>query len=169
MHAGAARLADALADPSATLGVDVNRLANGTRLIDAGVQAKGSIEAGRLYAECCMGGLGRVTVGPAALGEATILEARVAIDHPLFACMASQYAGWRIQINKFFAMGSGPARSLSAGEPLFEKFHLKSRSDSTVLLLETPVLPGADVAELVAARCALSPDRLTLVAASTGS
>ncbi|HYS03954.1 MAG TPA: methenyltetrahydromethanopterin cyclohydrolase [Candidatus Dormibacteraeota bacterium] len=169
MHAGAARLADALADPSTALGVDVQRLANGTRLIDAGVQAGGSIEAGRLYAECCMGGLGRVTVGPSPLGEATICEARVAIDHPLVACMASQYAGWKIQVNRFFAMGSGPARSLSAGEALFEKFPLKSRSDSTVLLLESSMLPGADVADHVAARCGLPPDRLTLIAASTGS
>ena len=106
MHAGAARLADALADPATGLGAEVQRLANGTRLVDAGVQARGSIEAGRLYAECCMGGLGRVTVGPAPLGEATICEARVAIDHPLFACMASQYAGWRIQVNRFFATRS---------------------------------------------------------------
>jgi methenyltetrahydromethanopterin cyclohydrolase len=169
IHAGAARLADALADPSAALGVAVTHLPNGARLLDAGVRAAGSIEAGRLYAECCMGGLGRVTIGPAALGDATILEVRVAVDHPLFACMASQYAGWKIQVNTFFAMGSGPARSLAAGEPLFEKIPLKSRSESTVLLLETSALPGADVAEHVAARCGLPPDRLTLIAASTGS
>src|SRR5262245_58133801 len=121
MHAGAVRLADALADPSAALGVEVTRLANGARLIDAGVRAPGSIEAGRLYAECCMGGLGRVAIGPVALGRATILEARVGVDHPLVACMASQYAGWKIQVGSFFAMGSGPARSLAAIEPLFEK------------------------------------------------
>jgi methenyltetrahydromethanopterin cyclohydrolase len=169
MHAGAARLADALATPGAALGVEVERLANGARLVDAGVKVPGSIEAGRLYAECCMGGLGRVEIASAALGGATILEARVAVDHPLYACMASQYAGWKIQVKTFFAMGSGPARSLAAAEPLFEKFPMRSRSDSTVLLLETSALPGADVAEHVAARCGLSPDRLTLIAAPTGS
>jgi len=151
------------------MGVKLTRLKNGTRLVDAGVKAPGSIEAGRLYAECCMGGLGRVEIGPAALGAATILEARVAVDQPLYACMASQYAGWKIQVDKFFAMGSGPARSLAAAEPLFAKFPMKSRSDSAVLLLETSALPGADVAEHVAARCGVSPDRLTLIAAATGS
>ena len=169
LHAGAARLADALADPAAAPGVEVGSLPNGARLIDAGVRAPGSIETGRLYAECCLGGLGRVTVGSAALGDSTILEARVAVDSPLVACMASQYAGWRIKVGTFFAMGSGPARGLAAAEPLFDTFSLKSRSDRTVLLLETSDLPGADVAEHVATRCRLAPDHLTLVAAATGS
>ncbi len=169
MHAGAARLADTLASEAAPLGVEVSRLAHGARLIDAGVRATGSIEAGRLYAECCLGGLGRVGVEAARLGRATILEARVAVDQPLVACMASQYAGWRIQVGTFFAMGSGPARSLAAAEPLFEKYPLRSRSETTVLLLETGVLPGADVADHVASRCGVAPASLTLIAASTGS
>ncbi|OLD67154.1 MAG: methenyltetrahydromethanopterin cyclohydrolase, partial [Acidobacteria bacterium 13_1_40CM_2_68_10] len=154
---------------AAPLGVEVSRLAHGARLIDAGVRATGSIEAGRLYAECCLGGLGRVGVEAARLGRATILEARVAVDQPLVACMASQYAGWRIQVGTFFAMGSGPARSLAAAEPLFEKYPLRSRSETTVLLLETGVLPGADVADHVASRCGVAPASLTLIAASTGS
>src|SRR5207245_3780436 len=128
MHAGAARLADALADDAAHLGVEVSRLPDGARVIDAGVRAPGSIEAGRLYAECCLGGLARVVVEAAPLGDATLLQARVAVEHPLVACMAAQYAGWKIQIGKFFAMGSGPARSLAAAEPLFETYPLKSRA-----------------------------------------
>ena len=169
MHAGAARLADALAADAALLGVEVSGLADGARLIDAGVRAAGSIEAGRLYAECCLGGLGHVGVEAARLGGATLLEARVAVDHPLVACMASQYAGWKIQVGKFFAMGSGPARSLAAAEPLFQKYPLKSRADAAVLLLESGVLPGAEVAGHVASRCGVAPERVTLIAASTGS
>ena len=169
MHAGAARLADALASDAALLGVEVSRLADGGRLIDAGVRAPGSIEAGRLYAECCLGGLGRVGIETAPLGRATILQARVAVDQPLVACMASQYAGWKIQVGKYFAMGSGPARSLAGAEPLFEKYPLKSRADSAVLLLETGSLPGPEVARHVAARCGVPADRVTLIAASTGS
>jgi len=169
VHAGAARLADALAADAALLGVEVSRLPDGARLIDAGVRAPGSIEAGRLYSECCLGGLGRVAVGPARLGRATLLEARVAVDHPLVACMASQYAGWKIQVGKFFAMGSGPARSLAAAEPLFETYPLKSRAEAAVLLLETGTLPGPEVADHVASRCGVAPDRVTLIAAATGS
>src|SRR5256886_5629412 len=32
-------------------------------------------------------------------------------DHPAVSCMASQYAGWAIQVDKYFAMGSGPLRA----------------------------------------------------------
>jgi methenyltetrahydromethanopterin cyclohydrolase len=169
MHAGARHLADALEADAARLGVDVTHLSDGARLIDAGVRVPGSIEAGRLYAECCLGGLGRVAVEPARLGAATLFEAHVAVDHPLVACMASQYAGWKIQVGKFFAMGSGPARAIAASEPLFEKYPLKSRAETAVLLLETGVLPGSEVADHVASRCGVAPGRLTLVAASTGS
>ena len=169
MHVESARIADRLAAEAPVLGVAVTMLANGARLIDAGVRAPGSIEAGRLYAECCLGGLGRVVIEPARLGEGTILEARVTVDQPLHACMASQYAGWKIQVEKFFAMGSGPARSLAAAEPLFEKYPLRSRADRAVLLLETSTLPGPDVATHVATRCGVEPQGVTLIAAATGS
>ena len=169
LHAGAARRTETLAVDAAHLGVEVTRLPGGTRLIDTGVRAAGSLEAGRLYAECCLGGLGRVDVGAVSLRGATLLEARVAVDQPLVACMASQYAGWRIQVGKFFGIGSGPARSLAAAEPLFEKYPLRSRADSTVLLLETASLPDEEVAAPIAARCGVPPERLTLIAASTGS
>ena len=35
----------------------------------------------------------------------------VSTDHPVRACLASQYAGWMIQEEKYFAMGSGPMRA----------------------------------------------------------
>jgi len=106
MHASALRIADDMAFRAAEIGVEVRALANGARLIDAGVAAPGSHEAGRLYAEACLGGLGRVAVGVRLLGPAALAEARVTVDSPLHACMASQYAGWKIQVRKFFAAGS---------------------------------------------------------------
>ena len=41
---------------------------------------------------------------------------QVATDHPVAACLASQYAGWAIQEGKFFAMGSGPMRAAAGKE-----------------------------------------------------
>jgi methenyltetrahydromethanopterin cyclohydrolase len=169
IHDGAVRIADEMAERAADLGLAVSVLPNGTRLIDAGVEARGSREGGRRFAEACMGGLGLVRIEDRRLGKATIAEAKVAVPGPLVACMASQYAGWKIETVTFFAMGSGPARAMAAAEPLFQRYPLGVRSDRTVLLLETAVLPGADVATMVAKRCGLPPEALTLIAASTGS
>jgi methenyltetrahydromethanopterin cyclohydrolase len=169
IHAEAVRIADEMERRGAALGVDATRLANGARLIDAGVRARGSHGAGRLFAEACLGGLGRVRVGPRRLGPATIPEARVEVDRPLVACLGAQYAGWKIQQGRFFAMGSGPARAIAAAEPLFERYPLRSRAEASVLLLETATLPPAEIADHVASRCGIPPAGLTLVAAATGS
>jgi len=168
IHEQAASIADRMAAAPEALGIEVERLANGTRLIDAGITARGSLEAGRLFAEACLGGFGRVLLSTRTLGTATIPEARVAVDRPLIACIGSQYAGWRIQKGRFFAMASGPARALAAAEPLFDRYALRSKAPRSVLLLETGTRPPVEVAEMIASRCSLPGDSLTLVAASTG-
>jgi methenyltetrahydromethanopterin cyclohydrolase len=169
IHASAVRIADEMADRAAAIGATVTRLPNGTRLIDAGVGAPGSLEAGRLFAEACMGGLGVVRLSERRLGPVVVPEARVAASAPLAGCMAAQYAGWKIREGKFFGMGSGPARAMAAVEPLFERYPMQVRGDATVLLLETTTLPGPEVAARVAERCGLGPEALTLVAARTAS
>src|SRR5262245_11043658 len=169
MHVESARLAESLAADPLRHGVVVSRLTNGAHLIDAGVRAAGSLEAGRLYAECCLGGLGRVGLAPVPLGGTTVLEALVEVDHPLAAWIGSQYAGVRVQVGKLTTMGCGPARSLAAAERLCQKHPLRSRGETAVLLLETSDLPRADVADHVAGRCGVAPERLSLIAASSGS
>jgi methenyltetrahydromethanopterin cyclohydrolase len=169
IHEGAWEAADAMAERAAEIGVLVTTLPNGTRLIDAGVQAPGSLEAGRLFAAACLGGLGVVRIAARRLGPHTVPEARVAVSAPLAGCMGAQYAGWRIRYEDFFAMGSGPARAQAAAEPIFERYPLAVRGPRTVLLLETTLLPDAAVADALAARCDLPPEALTLVAAATGT
>ena len=45
-----------------SLRLSVNRLENGTAIVDAGINAQGGLEAGCRIAEICMGGLGNVTL-----------------------------------------------------------------------------------------------------------
>ena len=58
----AAPLVEYLVDHAAELRLAVSRQDNGVRIVDAGIQATGGIEAGRRIAEICLGGLGRVTL-----------------------------------------------------------------------------------------------------------
>jgi methenyltetrahydromethanopterin cyclohydrolase len=147
----------------------VTHLGNGTTVVDAGVQVPGSLEAGRLFAEVCLGGLGKVRFCELDVDGLWLPGVTVAVSHPAVACMAAQYAGWAVKGKKFFAMGSGPARALYRGEPLFEQLDYQDRADVAVLALEGRKLPPEKAAEKVAAKCQVSPDRLYLLVAPTAS
>jgi methenyltetrahydromethanopterin cyclohydrolase len=175
INARSAAIARRMMEDSEALGLSVTTLSNGTTLIDAGVNVPGSLEAGRLFAEACLGGLGMVSFGrldytdPDTGNPFWLPSVSVSVNYPHIACMASQYAGWAIKVEKFFAMGSGPARARYAGEELFAKLDYKDSADVAVLLLEGRKLPNEDVAAYVASKCGIPANCLTLIIAPTAS
>jgi methenyltetrahydromethanopterin cyclohydrolase len=95
---------------------------------------------------------------------------QVRTDHPAMACMASQYAGWAIAPNGYFAMGSGPLRAEARVEKeLFGKLDCGEKAKRGVLVLEGAALPDDGVAEWVARKSGLASDALTLAVAPTRS
>jgi methenyltetrahydromethanopterin cyclohydrolase len=168
-----ASIAQSMAAQADALGCQMHRLENGATLIDAGVKTPGSLEAGRLFAEACLGGLGQVSFTRLSYsddrGEFWLPAVSVTVAFPHIACMASQYAGWAVKREKFFAMGSGPARALWASEEIFAKLEYKDQAETAVLLLEGRKLPKEDVAAYVAEKCGIAPDCLTLIIAPTAS
>jgi methenyltetrahydromethanopterin cyclohydrolase len=90
-------------------------------------------------------------------------------DHPVLACMASQYAGWQVSVGKFFGMGSGPMRAAYGKEELFERIPGREEASAAVGVLETTKLPGDDVTAYLAERLNLPPAKLTLLAAPAAS
>jgi methenyltetrahydromethanopterin cyclohydrolase len=170
MNEAAGEIADTMADQPELLRVNSYRLAGGARVIDAGVNAPGGIEAGIALAEICMGGLGNVSCTPVQIGQQSYPGLTVWTDHPAVACMASQYAGWAISVGKYFAMGSGPLRAHARVErELFEKLRYEEEADEGVLVLETRTLPTDEVVAWVAEKARLQPVQLTFVVAPTAS
>jgi methenyltetrahydromethanopterin cyclohydrolase len=166
----AVELADGMADQAELLRVRAYRLPGGARVIDAGIEVPGGIDAGLALSEICMGGLGNVAFTSVKVGSRTHPGVVVWTDHPAVSCMASQYAGWAISVGKFFAMGSGPLRAHARVErELFEKLGYEERADQGVLVLEGRTLPTDDVAEWVAEKARLQPAQLTFVIAPTAS
>jgi methenyltetrahydromethanopterin cyclohydrolase len=151
------------------LRVGVLRDETGARLIDCGVHVAGGLEAGRILAEVCMAGLGQVHLvpGDADLWPGPVVTVRT--DQPVAACMASQYAGWQIVGEKFFAMGSGPMRVVRGREPLFEVIDFAESSDNVVGILESSRLPPTDVCHHIAESCHADPENITLLVAPTAS
>jgi methenyltetrahydromethanopterin cyclohydrolase len=166
----ASALADAMVAEEKALRLRVTTLDNGARVIDCGIDAEGGFEAGRRLGEICLGGRGTVSLTTVEVGSLTLPAIQVITDDPVEACLASQYAGWAIQREKYFAMGSGPARCLSRAEKeLYERLGYVERSDRAVLVLEGRTPPDASVAAYVAERCGVEPAGLTLLIAPTAS
>jgi methenyltetrahydromethanopterin cyclohydrolase len=165
----AVALADRLVADAEAARVEVNTLANGTRVIDCGAQAAGGFEAGRCFAEICMAGLGTVAYAPVTVEGRWLPALTVTTDRPAVACLAAQYAGWRLDRDGYFAMGSGPARALIRAEELYEDLDWDEHASAAVLCLETREPPPAEVADFVAERAGVPPSALTLLMAPTAS
>lgn len=166
----AAEIAEGVIDQAAMLRCRAHELENGARVVDCGVEVPGGYDAGLALSEVCMGGLGTIQLGPVAVGAETWPGVTVWTDHPMVACMASQYAGWAINAEGYFAMGSGPLRAHARVEKeLFEKLGYGEEATHGVLVLEGRQLPTAAVAEWVARKARLAPAQLTFLVAPTAS
>ena len=153
---GLQRCAELVARATA-LRVAILRDESGARLIDCGVHVPGGLEAGRITAEICMAGLGRIDLVP---GDAAIWPGpavAVSTDQPVAACMASQYAGWQIAGERFFAMGSGPMRAVRGREAIFDAIGFREHSSAAVGVLESGRLPPASVCQHIADECGMIP------------
>jgi methenyltetrahydromethanopterin cyclohydrolase len=83
--------------------------------------------------------------------------------------MASQYAGWQIAVEKFFAMGSGPMRAAYGGEEIFQRIGFTEKPEAVAGILECGRLPGPEVFRFVAGKTGVAPRGVTLAAAATRS
>src|SRR5207249_11144460 len=115
--------------------------------IDAGIDASGGWGAGRALSGLCTGGLADIAYPPVPIGGEIWPGIRVWTDHPAISCMASQYAGWAIQVGKYFAMGSGPLRAHARVEQeLFAKLGHTERAPRGALVLDTRHPPPGPLA-----------------------
>jgi len=145
-------------------------LSNGTRLLDFGIDVAGGLEAGRVLTHLCMGGLGQLDFVPVVIDGESWQGVQVRTDHPAVCCMASQYAGWAIDLNGYFAMGSGPVRAKARVErQLFAKLGYADDATRGVLILETRTPPTEAVTAWVAAKAGLAPETLLCAVAPTAS
>jgi methenyltetrahydromethanopterin cyclohydrolase len=164
----ALRLADRLAADADVLRIAVQQ-SGGARVLDCGVQAPGGLAAGLGLARVCLADLADVTLAPPGLADLPCPLVQTCTDHPVLACMASQYAGWQVAVGKFFAMGSGPMRAAYGKEDLFDHIPGRERPESAVGVLETRKPPPPEAAAWLAEKLQLPPARLTLLAAPASS
>ncbi len=162
-------LLDAFIAQASRLNCHVLQHDTGATIVDAGIVATGSVEAGRLIAEICMGGLGRVMLKQSAafVQHQTIISSYS--QTPVLACLGSQYAGWSLSHEKFFSLGSGPARAIAQREDLFKELAYTDSADKTVLILETDKIPPAEIINKVVRDTHIKAENLTFILTPTTS
>ena len=166
-------LIDDLIDNCDYYRVKVQNGHNNCTLVDAGIKAQGNMEAGRVISEICLGGLGRVHILNSLQSEVWPLTVHVNTNHPVIACLGSQYAGWALasknEGTKFNALGSGPARALALKEPLFKDIKYSDNSKKTCIVLEVDTFPPNDVIEKISNDTGVNAKNITVIITPTSS
>ena len=149
------------------LGLKVST-SHGATILDFGVSCEGGLEAGLLLARICLASMAHVDIAPGSSVLPTVPQVFVRTDHPIPACLLSQYAGWKVSVDDYFAMGSGPMRALVRTEDLIQEFPATEDGRTAVGVLEAGSLPNE--AALQSIRKHLSDQcSLTLAVAPTAS
>ena len=160
------------------LRLGIQSLDNGCTVIDAGIDVPGGLEAGRIITEICMGGMGTVSISHSTYTENWPLTINVHSTNPVLACLGSQYAGWSLSHEKYYALGSGPARAIASKEKdgktvpvedLYKELGYQDSADATVLVIENDKIPPIEIVEKIATACGISAKKLTIIVTPTSS
>jgi len=171
-------LVQELIDHADKLRLGVQTLQNGCTIIDAGINVPGGLEAGRIITEICMGGMGTVSISQSAYTNNWPLSINVHASNPVLACLGSQYAGWSLSHEKYYALGSGPARAMASKqkdgvtvpvEALYKELEYQDTAESTALVIENDKIPPVEIIDKIAAACGIAADKLTIIVTPTSS
>jgi methenyltetrahydromethanopterin cyclohydrolase len=161
-------LTQKLIDSYGEYNVLVKETSKGVTVVDAGISARSSLEAGRIIAEICLGGYGEATISNTTYDDLTLPSISVQTRCPAISALGSQFADWRINVGDYSAIGSGPARALAKkNRQLFKRIDYEDRADRAVLVLETGKEPPDTVVEQVLHECKVEANRLVLILVPT--
>lgn len=165
----ARKLLDRLCKDPAFYRVEVTKT-QGATVVDAGIDAKGGFEAGRLITEICMGGCGHAEIASRTYGSLELPTIFLRTDHPIIATLGSQYAGWQISEGNYFAIGSGPARALAQKpKEIFREIRYQDDFDKAIVVLETDKRPPPSLVRRFAEDCKIAAENLAIVLTPTTS
>jgi len=165
----AKKLVKKLIDNSKKLNVLVKKGPLNCTIIDAGIKIKGSEQAGKLIAEICMGGLGIINLKKTNTFPHWPLETKVESKHPVISCLASQYAGWNLSHEKFYALASGPGRAIARREELFKDLQYVDQSKFVYLVMEVDKTPPKEIIEKISNDCKTTAENIILILTPTQS
>jgi len=155
------KLTRILLDRAWEYGLSVQTLPCKATLIDAGFDALGSFEAGRILVEICHGGLANASLDLTDLDGFILPQITVESLHPVFSTYGLQ-ASYPLSSDEPGIRVSGSIRLyLDGGSP--------AEDASGIAVIESDSLPGDAVALHLAEGSGIAPQMLTLIAAPIAS
>jgi len=137
-------------------------------VFDFGVNVRGGIQAGLLLSRICMADMAEVKLIPGQGNGPHLIQ--VTTDQPALACMGSQYGGWPVSSDDFFAIGSGPIRLLRGKEKVLQQYEWSTDQQNIgVLILESARIPDGKLLQKIADEAGVSPENLLVCVAPTKS
>ncbi|HDM88662.1 MAG TPA: methenyltetrahydromethanopterin cyclohydrolase [Candidatus Bathyarchaeota archaeon] len=150
--------------------VKAERMQIGATIIDAGIKAQGGYAAGLIITEICMGGLGRAELTSTAIRDKILPAVSVYTDQPAISTLASQLAGWKIRMDGYEAIASGPARALALKpKSIYKILNYHDESEEAVIILEATDTPPETVIEYIADKCGVRPKNLYVIIVPTAT
>jgi methenyltetrahydromethanopterin cyclohydrolase len=161
-------LVRSLVDDAPALEIDAQRGAAGALLIDCGVAARGSWEAGRRIAELAHGGMMRATLGMTDVQGIPLPEFVGDSWRPFLSIHGLQVSFALDEVDAAIRV-SGPVRACMDGVLHRPSDLVDGVCSWGVAIVEATRLPNADVVEAIARRAGLRPEELTLVVVPSNS
>jgi len=168
LNARSLALVETLIADADTLGIQVLPGSPG-RILDFGIDTAGGLEAGVALAKVCLADLAEVSIVSGEIAGTPSPWVEMRTDHPVAACLASQYAGWAVQVDDYFAMGSGAMRAAYGGEKLFETVQMREKPQQVVGVLESRQIPTSAAMTWIAQKTGVNVDDVHLLVAPTAS
>ena len=162
------RLVDGLARDAWSLGVEVSRGERGETVVDCGVGAPGSWEAGRRVVEIAHGGLGIARIGLKDVAGWLLPEIVVESCRPTISAYGLQVSMPLSEVDSAIRV-SGPIGARCAEGRIALGQEEATELAWGVAVVESDRLPTADVVDALAERSGLAPSALTLLVAPSGS
>ncbi|MCI6257312.1 MAG: methenyltetrahydromethanopterin cyclohydrolase [Clostridiales bacterium] len=153
------------------LGVRAHRLGNGATVVDMGVHEKGGWQAGKLFTETGLGGLGRLDYTVMSVGGHLLPAATVTVDRPAVAELAAHDAIYVLEHRGVRTTFSGPFRSIGGMDAYARAVPYRDPwGKKAVCHIQTTELPDEGMAEALArAIGTVEPEDLYILAARTGT
>jgi len=160
----ALNLAKYLTEKEGQFGVKHEILSNGSKLIDCGVYAPGSFEAGIIVANISVGGYANIALERRAVSKKVLYYTIMSLAKPGITALCIQGAFPIFPDQKSLFYISGPGRVLfRKPEEIYEFFGYEEEPEEAIFIIEDDEYPEPSFIERLSKESDYPPDRFTFI------